>query len=117
MECTRGYHSQTGTIFAAIPRPLCKPKSNKSTLAGVLVVILAIVHAAALIFWLYLLAKSGNLPASQKPLKKFKNFSVTYDFDRVPCSSPQECLSTPSVPSLGPAKRNISVTNLAHEEF
>lgn len=77
--------------------------------AGVVVVALAVLHAGALLFWLYLLARSGNLPATAAPaVKKFKNFSVTYDFDSEPKGSPVP-QSIPNNLAFGPAKRNRSV--------
>ena len=82
-------------------------------------ILLAILHAAALAIWVYLLAKSGNLPPAALPgLKKFKKFSVTYDFDQVPLASPKGPFVVPSAPfrEFGPAKRNRSVQNLAAAE-
>jgi hypothetical protein len=81
--------------------------------AGVVVVALAIVHAAALLFWLYLLAKSGNLPTSTLQEKKFKKFSVTYDFDEPPVKSSPLAGGSAQYQPIGPSKRNRSIPSFS----
>ena len=77
-------------------------------------VVLAVLHAGALLFWLYLLSKSNSLAASAPPAaKKFKKFSVTYDYDQPVVQSPPMLISTQPQTAFGPSKRNRSVPGLA----
>lgn len=73
---------------------------------------LALLHAAALLFWLYLLARSRNLPAASAPAaKRFKKFTITYDLDCEPKGSPRPQM-VPHNFAFGPSKRNRSVPHL-----
>ena len=90
--------------------------------AGVLIAVLAVLHAAALILWLYLLAKSKAISSSTwkpAPTGQMKKISVTYDLDPLPAhtslSSSRSMHANAGGPSLGPSKRNRSIPCLATE--
>ena len=72
-------------------------------------IVLAVLHLAALLIWLWLLTHSGALPVVQQPVKKaFKKFTVKYDFD---CEPGASALGASS--AFGASKRNRSSQRLA----
>jgi hypothetical protein len=78
--------------------------------AGMLVIALTVMHLGAFFLWLWLLARSGTLPAAaQQRLQSFKKFSIKYDFD-VDAKYSQAVGA--QLGALGPAKRNRSSQRL-----
>lgn len=72
---------------------------------------LTVMHLGAFFLWLWLLAKNGTLPtAVQQQLKKFKKFSVKYDFDVD--TGERGLPDGAQLGTLGPAKRNRSSQRL-----
>jgi hypothetical protein len=83
----------------------------KRCFAGMLASALTLMHLGAFFLWLWLLARSGTLPASaQQQLQNFKKFSIKYDFD-VDVSKRGPSVGA-QLGALGPAKRNRSSQRL-----
>lgn len=84
--------------------------------AGVVIVFLAVLHAAALFYWLYMLAKSRNMTTAWKQPGQVKKISMTYDLDPAPGQRPFRSFgagaATANGQALGANKRNRSIPNL-----